>query len=58
MKALMKRADKLKARYVLIAGDDELAKDAIVLRNMTTKDQVSLKIETLVRELIKIIKSK
>jgi len=58
MKALMKRADKLKARYVLIAGDDELAQNAIVLRNMTTKDQVSLKIETLIRELIKIIKSK
>jgi histidyl-tRNA synthetase len=56
MKALMKRANKLNAHYVLIAGEDELAKNAIILRNMTTKEQVSLATETLVPELIKIFK--
>jgi histidyl-tRNA synthetase len=56
MKALMKRANKLNAHYVLIAGEDELAKNAIILRDMTTKEQVSLATETLVPELIKIFK--
>ncbi|MDZ7666797.1 MAG: histidine--tRNA ligase [Desulfotignum sp.] len=56
LKALMKRADKLNARYVLIAGQAELAKNALILRNMQTKEQVSipmdglkLKIETLLK---------
>ncbi len=56
MKALMKRADKLKARFVLIAGETELAQNAILLRDMTTTDQVSLTMENLIPELIKIIK--
>ncbi len=54
LKALMKRADKLKAQYVLIAGEDELKKKTVVIRNMNTKEQVLLAIETLVPELIKI----
>ena len=54
MKALMKRADKLKAQYVLIAREDELKKKTVVIRNMNTKEQVVLAIETLVPELIKI----
>lgn len=58
MKALMKRADKLKSAYVLIAGENELANNAIVLRNMATTEQVSLSIQDLVPELIKIIKNK
>lgn len=56
MKALMKRADKLKAKYVLIAGENELAQNAALLRNMTTTEQVSLTIDHLVLELIKIVK--
>ena len=56
MKALMKRADKLKARYVLIAGENELAQNAVLLRNMATTEQVSLTLEHLVLDLIGIIK--
>ncbi|WP_300457878.1 histidine--tRNA ligase [Desulfobacula sp.] len=56
MKALMKRANKLNAHYVLIAGEDELIQNAIILRDMNTKEQVSLPVETLVPELIKIFK--
>ncbi|MBU1340335.1 MAG: histidine--tRNA ligase [Proteobacteria bacterium] len=56
MKALMKRADKLNAQSVLIAGENELKENAIILRNMKTKEQVSLTVETLVPELIKILK--
>ena len=39
LKAQMKRADKLNAKRVLIAGEDELAKGKVVLRNMETKAQ-------------------
>ena len=56
LKALMKRANKLAARYVLIAGENELTQNAVILRNMNTKEQVSLHLETLIPELIKIFK--
>ncbi len=56
MKALMKRANKLNAQYVLIAGEQELDEKAVILRNMNTKDQVSIPLETLVTELKKIFK--
>ncbi len=57
MKALMKRADKLKAAHVLIAGDQELAQNAVLLRNMATSEQITLTTENLISELIRIIKS-
>jgi histidyl-tRNA synthetase len=53
LKALMKRANKLKAQYVLIAGENELEQGNVILRNMNTKEQVSLDVDTLVPELIK-----
>ncbi len=56
LKALMKRANKFNARYVLIVGENELDQNAAVLRDMNTKDQVSIDIDTLIPELIKIIK--
>lgn len=56
MKALMKRANKLNAQYVLIAGENELTQNAVILRNMNTKEQVLLAVETLVPELIKTLK--
>src|SRR4030066_1653678 len=39
LKSQMRRADKLKARYVLILGDDEIRKGRAVLRNMEDKSQ-------------------
>jgi len=56
LKALMKRANKFNARYVLIAGETEINQNAAILRNMNTKDQDSIDIDTLIPELIKIIK--
>jgi len=35
----MRRADKLKARYTLILGEEELKRGKTVLRNMETKSQ-------------------
>jgi histidyl-tRNA synthetase len=55
LKAQMKRADKLSAKRVLIAGDDELSKGKVVLRNMETKVQEEISITDLIPSLIKII---
>jgi histidyl-tRNA synthetase len=53
LKALMKRADKLGAGHVLIAGENELADNSLVLRNMTTREQTVLPVENLIPELIR-----
>lgn len=39
LKSQMKQADKAGAAYVLIVGDDELAKGAAILRDMAGQDQ-------------------
>jgi histidyl-tRNA synthetase len=44
----MKRADRLEAGHVLIVGDDELEKGEAILRNMETKNQVSVSLDDLV----------
>jgi len=57
LKAQMKQADRLEAGHVLIVGDDELEKGEAILRNMKTKEQVSVPIEGLVDAIkIKIFK--
>jgi len=48
LKSQMKRADKLMAKHVLIVGEKELEQGAAILRNMDTKEQVSIPIESLV----------
>jgi histidyl-tRNA synthetase len=58
LKALMKRADKLNARYVLIAGQAELAENTLILRNMQTKEQVSIPMDRLKPEIESLLKNK
>ncbi|MBU0987498.1 MAG: histidine--tRNA ligase [Proteobacteria bacterium] len=48
LKSLMKRADKLAAKHVLIVGDRELEQGTVALRNMANKQQVLIPIEGLV----------
>jgi len=55
LKGLMKRADRLKAEFVLIVGDKELEEKSVLLRNMKTKEQVSLPIEGIVEHIRKSI---
>ena len=45
----MRRADKLRARFVAVIGDDELARGAATLRNMSSRDEraVALSVEAL-----------
>jgi histidyl-tRNA synthetase len=47
LKSQMRRADKLKAGSVLIVGDDELDKGAVVLRDMASKQQKEIKLHEL-----------
>ena len=51
LKSLMKRADKLKAAYVLIAGDKEIEDNALVIRNMKTKEQYFITTENPVEQI-------
>ena len=39
LKNLLRSADRLNAPYVAIVGDDEVASNQVILRNMTTKEQ-------------------
>lgn len=51
MKALMKRANKFNAPYVLIIGENELNENAVILRDMNTKEQSTFAVDTLVAKL-------
>jgi histidyl-tRNA synthetase len=51
LKSQMRRADKLKARYVLIMGEEELKKGRAVLRNMKTKSQEEIPMQGLLDSL-------
>ena len=45
LKSQMRRADKLKARFVLIIGEEELKRGRAVLRNMKDKSQEEIAID-------------
>jgi len=51
LKSQMRRADKFKARSVLIVGDDELAKGRAVLRDMASKQQEEIDLNGIEMEL-------
>jgi len=45
LKAQMRRANKLGARYVLIVGEEELRTGKAIVRDMTRKDQQEIKLD-------------
>ena len=49
LKSQMKRADRLGAKHVLIVGEKELEEKAVILRNMTTKEQLSVPLDNLIK---------
>ncbi len=55
LKSLMKRANKLNSAHVLIVGDQELEADALIFRDMTTREQTQLPIENLTDTIIDLI---
>jgi len=46
LKSQMRRADKLSVSHVLILGEDELAKGEVQIRDMSTKDQKVLPVDS------------
>jgi histidyl-tRNA synthetase len=48
LKSLMKRANRIGARHVMIVGEAELEEKEVVVRNMATKEQVKVPVEGLV----------
>ena len=55
LKAQMRYADRLRARKVLIVGEDELTKGKGILRDMFTKEQIEIPLDNLVDELIRLM---
>lgn len=51
MKAQMKSADRMQARYTAILGDDELTRGEIALKSMETGEQRTVKLAELIDEL-------
>ncbi|MBI3000955.1 MAG: histidine--tRNA ligase [Deltaproteobacteria bacterium] len=52
LKSQMRRADKLRASFVLIVGDDELKSGKGVLRNMDTKEQSEVSLDRVEVEML------
>jgi len=50
LKAQMKLANRLGARFALIVGEDELQKNQVVLRNMQTREQTTLPVNDALAE--------
>src|SRR5690625_3554843 len=48
MKAQLKTADRIKAKYVAILGEDELNKNSIIIRSMDTREQIEVPTEDLI----------
>lgn len=57
LKSLMKRADRLSARHVMIVGDSELSQKAVVVRNMRNKQQMTVPLDGLVGQVKKMVNS-
>ncbi len=51
LKSQMRKADRLKSRYVLILGEEELKANQAILRNMETKDQEAVLLNEVVERI-------
>jgi histidyl-tRNA synthetase len=58
LKAQMKRANRLGAGRVLIVGESEMKSGTVVLRDMATKNQQEIPLDTVVETLISILNEK
>ncbi len=51
VKAQFKYSDKINAKFTIVIGDDELANDTAILKNMATSEQITIKLSEIVKEL-------
>jgi histidyl-tRNA synthetase len=58
LKSQMKRADKLKSRYTMILGDNELASGNVLLRQMSTGNQESVGLDSIEETILNMIKER
>jgi histidyl-tRNA synthetase len=58
LKSQIKKAGKPGASYVVMIGEDELQKEAVVLRNMLTSSQDEVAITDVVRTLTNVLREK
>lgn len=56
LKSQMKRADKLGAPFVLMLGEDEIARRRATLRNMATREQTEIDFEHLLETVNEVVK--
>jgi len=56
LKAQMRVADSIEAKFVLIIGEDEIVKGETVLRDMKTKEQISVKFESIIKEIASVLR--
>lgn len=56
LKALLRQADRLAARYTAIIGDDEIAKGHLILRDMQSKTQQEIPLPTAAAAISAIVK--
>ena len=52
VKGQFKYADRLRARWAVVIGDDELASGTVTLKNMTTAEQKSVSVDSLFVEIM------
>ena len=52
IKAQFKYADKIKARYCIVVGDNEIASKEVVVKDMKNSQQKTVKLENLLKELV------
>ncbi len=55
VKAQMKYANKINAKYSLIIGDNELSENQAMLKNMDTGEQIKVVLDSLVEEMAKLV---
>lgn len=55
MKAQLKSADRLSAKYVLILGEDELDQGKIQLKNMHTSEQAEINLQSFIEEIKQLV---
>lgn len=58
LKAQMRRADKLGARYVLIIGEDEQRRGQVILRDMEEKKQEEIPLSSIFEEILRRVKGR
>ena len=56
MKAQLKYANKINAKYVIILGDDELARGEAIIRFMETSEQETVPLDTVSERITSLVK--